>query len=99
MFLVKIHKSHRDVLAVCDSNLVGKRFENDQIQLEVKENFYSEEEISQEELREVMRDMAMEDATFNIVGEESIKIALEEGIIDEKSIKTIEKVPFSLVLL
>ena len=43
--------------------------------------------------------MIGEDATFNIVGEESIKIALKIGIINKNGIKEIQGVPFALVLL
>ena len=38
--LVKIHKSYRNVVAVCDSDLIGKKFEEDKFQLDLKESFY-----------------------------------------------------------
>ena len=46
-----------------------------------------------------MQRMSDEDATFNIVGQESINAALEAGIINQQGIKTIQDVPFALVLL
>jgi len=43
--------------------------------------------------------MAQEDATFNIIGKESVNTALETGIISKEGIKEINGVPFALVLL
>ncbi len=96
---IKIHKSYRDVIAVCDSNLLGKTFEQGKMQLNVKETFFGGEEIEPENLLQVIKDMDKEDATFNIVGENSINIALKAGIIKKQGIKTIQEIPFALVLL
>jgi len=97
--LVNIIKTYRDVVAICDSDLIGKKFEEGNFQLEVKESFFKGEETSKEELVKILNNLSQEDATFNIVGEESINIALEEGIVGEESIKRIQGVPFALVLL
>jgi hypothetical protein len=96
---VNIIKTYRDVVAICDSELIGKKFEEGNFQLDVKESFFKGEETSEEKLREILNDLCKEDATFNIVGKESVRIALEEGIIPEEAIKKIQGVPFALVLL
>jgi hypothetical protein len=96
---VNIIKSYRDIVAICDSELIGKTFEQENMQLEVKESFFKGKEVSEKELREIISDMSMEDATFNIVGEESIRIALEEEIVDEGIIKRVQGIPFALVLI
>jgi len=95
----KIHKSCRDVVAICDSDLIGKKFEQDKFQLDVKENFFRGEEISERELISLMEDYAKEDATFNIIGEKSVRSAIKAGIIDKKGIKKINNIPFALILL
>ncbi|HLC78441.1 MAG TPA: DUF424 family protein [Candidatus Nanoarchaeia archaeon] len=95
---VNIIKSYRDVIAICDSNLLGKTFEEGKLQLEVKESFYKGREISESELIEIMEEMSGEDATFNIVGKESTKAAIKAGIIEEESVKTIAGIPFALIL-
>ena len=38
--LIKIHRAYRDVVAICDSELIGKRFEEGKFQLEIKEDFF-----------------------------------------------------------
>lgn len=99
MISVKIHRSYRDVVAICDSNLIGKKFEEGQKQLEVRENFYKDKELSSEKALNLIQLEAKEDSTFNIVGPESIKLAKQAGIITDEGIKKIQGVPLALVLL
>ena len=96
---INIIRSYRYVVAICDSDLLGKVFEEEKFQLDVKESFYKGEEVSQKEAIEIMKDMQKEDATFNIVGEEATKTALKAGIIEKESIGTIQGIPFALVLM
>ena len=96
---VNVIRTYRDVVAICDSKLLGKKFEQDKFQLDVKESFYKGEEMSEEKAIEVMKNMAKEDATFNIVGEDSINASIKAGITSKESIKKIQGIPFALVLL
>jgi uncharacterized protein len=96
---VKIIKSYRDIVAICDSDLIGRRFEEENRQIDVKESFFRGEQLPEEEVLEIMSEMAKEDATFNIVGKKSINLALKVGIISESGIKTVQGIPFALVLM
>ena len=84
--LIKIHKTYRDVVAICDKELLGKIFEQDKFQLDIKESFFKGEKSSKENAIKIMQNMSREDATFNIVGEKSIQLALQEKILDQDSI-------------
>jgi hypothetical protein len=95
----KIHKSYRDVIAICDKEIMGRKFEEGKFQLDVKESFFLGKEAEEKEILEVMRKMSLEDATFNIVGKKSVAAALKAGIITEEGIKKIQGVPLALVLL
>ncbi|MFH1308368.1 MAG: DUF424 family protein [archaeon] len=95
----KVHKSYREVIAICDSELLGKKFEEEDKLLEVRETFYNGEEVSEAKIHKIMEDFAKEDATFNIVGEKSVNIALKLGIVSKEGIKKVQGVPFALVLL
>lgn len=95
----KVHKSRRHVVAICDSNLVGKKFEEGVKQLDVRENFYKGEELNAEQLVTLIKREAREDATFNIVGKESVKLAIETGIINEDAVGKVNEIPFVLKLL
>ncbi len=95
---VNIIKSYRDVVAICDEELIGKKFEENIFQLDIKENFFKGRVCSSEEVSKIMKEMKSEDSTFNIVGEKSINLALESGIITKDGVGNIGGIPFALVL-
>jgi uncharacterized protein len=83
-------KEHEDgVVAIADSNLIGKEFEEENFCLKVTENFYKGEEKTRAEVVEIIRNSN----NLNIVGEEAVKVALEEGFISQEDIKQIQGVP------
>lgn len=97
--LIKIIKTYRDVVAVCDANLLGKKFEEGKFQLDVKESFFNGEKTSEEEAINIMKQMSMDDSTFNIIGKKSVNAAIKAGIISKQGIKEIQGIPFALVLI
>jgi len=97
--LVKIIKSYREIVAICDSELLGKKFEEGKFQLDIKESFFGGEKTSEEKAIEIMQSMLSEDATFYIVGEKSVNTAIKAGIISKDGVKKIQGVVFALVLL
>ena len=96
---IKIHKSYRNVVAICDADLVGKKFEEGKRQLDVRENFYKDVKVTKEEAIKIMQKHSNEDSTFNIVGEKSIQAAIEAGLITKDSIGKIDNIPFTLILV
>ena len=98
-FLVKVHDSYRDVVAVCDADLIGKRIEEGEFQLDLTGEFYKGEEVTGEQLREIVEIQSGEDATFNIVGDNSVEFFRELGFVNEDGIKKIGGVAFALVLV
>ncbi len=96
---VNIINSYRDVVAVCDKELLGKVFEDEKFRLDVKESFYKGKQVSEAELLKIIKNLSMEDATFNIVGRNSVNTALKAGVITREGVKEIQGVPFALVLL
>ena len=97
--LVRIIKRYRGILAVCDSDLIGKKFEEGKFQLNLEGEFFKGKETSEERVLKIMQDTAEKDATFNIVGEKSVSTALKAGIISQNQIKKIQGVPFTLILI
>lgn len=97
--LVKIHSSYRNSVAICDSNLIDKKFEEGNRYLDLTTTFFKGEEKPEEEVLEIIEKGIYEDFTFNIVGKESIAIALKAGIIQPGGVSTIQGVPVALVLL
>ena len=95
---IKIHESYRKVVAICDSELIGKKFEEGKMQLDIKESFFGGEEIEDDKVVEKLMKLSVDDATFNIVGEKAVGFAVEAGLISEESIGNVQGVPFALVL-
>jgi hypothetical protein len=87
------------MVSICDSDLLGKRFEQGRFQIDVKASFYKGEEVDEERAIQIIKRMAREDATFNIVGKNSVALSLREGIIVKEGIGKIQGIPFALVLL
>jgi len=86
---VKIHKGSTIVLAICDENLIGKKFEEGDLCLDVNEAFYKGEKKTKEEVLELLKEYK----NVNIVGEESVKVGIESGVISKDSIITIGGIP------
>jgi hypothetical protein len=97
--IIKIHSAYRNVVAICDSELLGKIIEDSKRRLDLSGPFFQGDEKSEEEAKEILEDMKKEDATFNIVGKESCRIAKEIGLIGDEGIILIDNIPFALVLI
>ena len=95
---IKIHSSYRKVIAICDSDLIGKKFEEGKRQLDVRENFYKGEEVDEEKAIQMIRRQAIEDASFNIVGKNSVEASIKAGIIKKEGILKLKGIPFALTL-
>lgn len=98
-FLIKIHKSYRPVVAICDSELIGKKFEEGIKQLDIPERFYKGDEFEEEAAIQLLQEQNREDATFNIVGKNSVDLAIKAGIIPKESALEIQKISYALKLL
>jgi len=97
--MIKIHNAYRTIVALADTDLIGKKFEEGIRQIEIKSGFFQGEEKDKSEIIEILKDMQKEDATFNIVGKESVECALKAGVIKKEGIIVIDGVPVALVLL
>jgi uncharacterized protein len=99
MISIKIHRSYRIVVAVCDAELLGKKFEEGIKQLDVRENFFKDQEMEEEKAIDLMKFQLREDATFNIIGEKSINAAIKAEVISPDAIAKVAGIPFALKLL
>jgi hypothetical protein len=90
MISIKIYKQGKDLLVgACDEKLLGKRFEEGKFQIDVKKEFYGGKRVTREALKAYL-----EGATIaNLVGQETIKCAIEAGIIDPACVIKIKGIP------
>ncbi len=109
--LLKVHKSYRLVVAVCDADVFGRKLRESEVGsrkseggnggrvLDVSGDFFKGEAMSDDEVRREIIRCNGEDATFNFVGARSVGIARELGLVVDSGVGYIEGVPFALVLL
>ena len=88
---IKIHKAgpDREVVALCDKELIGKKLSEGNIELNVSEKFYKGEELPEDEMAEIMKNAK----NVNILGKKSIAFAMKLGIITKENIIPIQGVP------
>ena len=97
--LVKIHESYRKIVAVCDEELLGKKFVEGKLQLDVKESFYNGEKTNEEDLVLMLQEADKDDATFSFVGEKSVKAGIKAKVINKKGVIKVQGIPHALGLL
>jgi len=92
---VKFHRAgESEVVAVCDEELVGKKLVEGGVCIEIKEDFYKGEKVDSEKLLSMVEDVRI----VNIVGEKSIKVFLDAGIISKENVRRVKGVPFAMIL-
>ena len=97
---LKIHSSYRNVVAICDADLIGKKFEEGKRQLDLRENFYKSPSVfTKEQIIKIIQQQIDEDATFNIVGPKATQASIEAGLLTKQDIDKIQDIPFALTLL
>ena len=85
MIYVKIHK---DVIAMCDEDLIGKKFEDDYRQIEVSERFYKGELVDEEKIIELLE----KGTNLNLLGNNVVDIAIKRGFVKEEEVIEIQGV-------
>jgi hypothetical protein len=91
---VKIHESARGrIIAVCDEELIGKKFEEGDLILDVSERFYKGEIKKEEEVLDILKN----EKNLNLVGEKTIKFAIDNNLINEEHVKTIDNIPYAQI--
>ena len=89
--IVKVHEGKDgSVVCVVDNELAGKKFEERDFQLDLDSNFYKGDEKLPEEIGDLMRNAY----GVNLIGERTVKLAVEEGIIEENMVKKIAGIPY-----
>ena len=95
MSCMKIHKvGDSEIVSVCDENLIGKSFKEKDSCLEITERFYKGEVADGPKILEVCDDAK----NVNVIGEESVKLFVDAGVISEESIRKIKGVPFAIIV-
>ena len=94
MVRMKVYSRGGEVLvAACDSDLVGKKFTEGKLVLDVCDGFYGEKEVTIKVMLE-----ALAQATIgNLTGKDVVDAAADAGFIDKKCVLEIDGVPHAQI--
>ena len=95
--IVKVHivEQNKKMVAICDSDLLGKKFEEGKLQLDLTSDFYKGMERSEEDIVKILKGAYI----VNLVGKESVALGKKLGIIEEGYVRTISGVPLAQAVL
>lgn len=95
MYLKSYSVNKEILVAVCDSELIGRTFREGELHLSVNEDFFKGSPADEHEVKK-----ALEDATIaNLVGEQSVACGIDSGIVDEHCVITIDGIPHAQMVL
>lgn len=84
---LKVYRQGAEVLvAVCDSDLVGKRFTEGRLHVDVSKDFFGEERTSSEELEAALRSATI----ANFVGCCAVEQAIRLGYVERENVLCID---------
>lgn len=89
MYMKKYDTDGHVIVAVCDSNILGKKFKEGKLVLKLDESFYKGEKVGETDVKEALLSASI----ANIAGERSIACAVECGCIDPDSVIFIDGIP------
>lgn len=94
-FLTKIHKSQgRKIICLCDKDLIGKKIEDKELQLDISKSFYNGNDLKEEEILKETKEFS----SLNIVGKEAVDFALRNSLIAKNNIIKIKNTPHAIVI-
>ena len=99
-FWVKVYKVYyrgflEKVVAICDEELLGKKFEEGKIQLYVDPKFYKGDLVDEKELEKILEDSTI----INAVGKKSVEILIKMGLVDKRRVLYIKGIPHAQVII
>ena len=90
MISVKIYKQGEELLiGACDEKLIGKKFTDGKFQIDVTKEFYDGKRVDSRTLKEFLKDATI----ANLVGKETVKCAIDIGLVDPGCVIKIKGVP------
>ncbi len=89
MYMKKYDTDGQIIVAVCDKDIIGKKFKEGVLVLKLDECFYKGDEVGDDEVKE-----SLSCATIaNIAGKKSIACAVECGCVDPDTVIFIDGIP------
>ena len=91
--IVKKHitQDQRLILTICDDKLIGEVFTEGEKQLDLSSDFYKGEQKQDEEIVKLLKKAY----SINAVGEESVKLCVDNGFIKKEDVCKVDSILFA----
>lgn len=90
--IVKVHDTpNGKMIAICDSDLLGKRFEQGDLQLDLSSRFYQGEEKTAEDVENILKGCYV----VNAVGKESVDLLIKKRLVKKENIGSVSGIPYA----
>ena len=81
------------MLNMCDAELIGKDVVDDELKIHISENYYGKQIVDKDEAVSFLKSASI----MNLVGKETVSLAIDLGIGSESGIKIISDIPFLII--
>ena len=81
------------MLNICDTTLLGKTITKSDFSLNIRKSYFAERFVNKTEAEDLLKKYSI----INMVGKETISLAVNLGIGSPKGVKEVDGVPFGLV--
>ena len=93
-FSVRISDYQKNTMVnMCDAELIGKDIVDGELKIHISESYYGKQLVDKDEAISFLKSASI----MNLVGTETISLAIELGIGSESGIKIISDIPFLII--
>ena len=93
-FSVRISDYQKNTMVnMCDAELMGKDVVDGELKIHISESYYGKQLVDKDEAISFLKSASM----MNLVGKETISLAIDLGIGSESGIKIISDIPFLII--
>ena len=94
-YILKIHESeNKQLVAICDSELLGKVFEQNNFILDIDEDFFGGDKADEKTILDSIKTAH----TINVSGNKIVEFLLSKNIIEKSHVKTIDNVKYVVII-
>ena len=81
------------MLNMCDAELIGKNVVDGELKIHINKNYYGNQLVDKDEAISLLKSASI----INLVGKETISLAIDLGIGSESGVKIISDIPFLII--
>jgi len=93
-FSVRISDYQKNTMVnMCDAELLGKDVVDGELKIHINESYYGKQSVDKDEAISFLKSASM----MNLVGKDTISLAIDLGLGSESGIKIISDIPFLII--